>query len=43
MQKREIELDAAIWFHKAQNKFLGDDRITLLEKNKWAWIVQQCS
>lgn len=32
MQKKEIKLDATIWAQTGQNKFLGGDRITLLEK-----------
>ena len=28
----EIGLEASIWFQKAHNKFLGGDRIALLEK-----------
>ncbi len=31
-RKEEFELEASIWFQKAQNKFLGGDRIALLEK-----------
>ena len=31
-KKDEIGLEASIWFQKAQNKFLGGDRIALLEK-----------
>jgi len=31
-RKEEIGLEGDIWFHKAQNKFLGGDRISLLEK-----------
>jgi molybdate transport system regulatory protein len=30
--KKGIELDGALWFHKAEQKFLGSDRIALLEK-----------
>ena len=30
--KKGMELDGALWFHKAEQKFLGGDRITLLEK-----------
>jgi molybdate transport system regulatory protein len=31
-RKDEIGLDGSIWFQKAENKFLGGDRIALLEK-----------
>ena len=31
-KKEEIGLDGSIWFQKAENKFLGGDRIALLEK-----------
>ncbi|NMW19318.1 MAG: TOBE domain-containing protein [Chlorobiaceae bacterium] len=31
-KQEEIGLEASIWFQKAQNKFLGGDRIALLEK-----------
>ncbi len=31
-KKEEIGLEASIWFQKAHNKFLGGDRIALLEK-----------
>ena len=31
-KKEEIGLEASIWFQKSQNKFLGGDRIALLEK-----------
>jgi len=30
--KQSIELEGSIWFQKAQNRFLGGDRIALLEK-----------
>ena len=30
--KGGMELDGALWFHKAEQKFLGADRIALLEK-----------
>ena len=30
--KGKMELDGALWFHKAEQKFLGGDRIALLEK-----------
>jgi len=30
--KGGIELEGALWFHKAEQKFLGGDRIALLEK-----------
>jgi molybdate transport system regulatory protein len=33
-KKEEIGLEASIWFQKAHNKFLGGDRIALLEKIK---------
>ncbi len=31
-KKDPIELDGSIWFQKSQNRFLGGDRIALLEK-----------
>ena len=31
-KKETIGLDGSIWFQKAENRFLGGDRITLLEK-----------
>jgi molybdate transport system regulatory protein len=31
-KKDAIGLEGAIWFHKSENKFLGGDRIALLEK-----------
>lgn len=31
-RKEEISLDGSIWFQKAENRFLGGDRIALLEK-----------
>ena len=31
-KEEEIGLEASIWFQKSQNKFLGSDRIALLEK-----------
>ncbi len=31
-KKEEIGLEGSIWFQKAENKFLGGDRIALLEK-----------
>lgn len=31
-EKRGMELEGALWFHKDEQKFLGLDRITLLEK-----------
>lgn len=31
-EKREVELAGTLWFHKADRKFLGDDRITLLDR-----------
>ncbi len=30
--KEEIALEGSVWFQKAQNRFLGGDRISLLEK-----------
>ncbi len=31
-QKNAIELDGSLWFHKSDRKYLGGDRINLLEK-----------
>ena len=31
-KKEEIGLEGSIWFQKAENKFLGGESITLLEK-----------
>lgn len=30
--KRDVELDGTLWLHKSERKFLGGDRINLLEK-----------